>query len=473
MAFSWIAATPVVADQADSLSAESEKMKERATELGRKLGEKLGEALIQKLLDPACDGHDFVATDPNGDVWSVFSIRETKDEGAYLLRKYRGSDGRKLWERKYAESDSSNWRPRAMVVTKDACYLAAAKNGADEKDDWVITRLKSEDGEKVWEKEYDGPGHEYDYPSAMVLTKDGNLTIGGLSSEPEGESSFLVATYSSATGARLWEHRTPNGNCCKPSIEAMIKDSRGDVIITGHIGATAPREGSDMITMKYSANGEQKWVKFYDGGSDGCDSGEAVAVHSDNGIVVLGHSCGESLNGAVFLIKYSGDGELAWKRSFPEEQFPKAHPIAMMISTGGDGYALFDTDGFKHVTLVSFDPGTGEIRWAPSKISIGESPRHGITMLIDATGNPVVLANGRNFDDTGLSHLAKLSRTDGYPIWEAQYFGANRQSYYPLALTADQDGNFLIFGSEYVGLDRHPTLIKYVGTTGKPMWGVR
>jgi hypothetical protein len=94
-------------------------------------------------------------------------------------------------------------------------------------------------------------------------------------------------------------------------------------------------------------------------------------------------------------------------------------------------------------------------------------------MLIDATGNPVVLANGRNFDDTGLSHLAKLSRTDGYPIWEAQYFGANRQSYYPLALTSDQDGNFLMFGSEYAGWDRHPTLIKYIGTTGKPMWGAR
>jgi hypothetical protein len=60
----------------------------------------------------------------------------------------------------------------------------------------------------------------------------------------------------------------------------------------------------DMVTIKYSNGGEEKWVKHYNGPANGEDRALAVAVAPDNSIYVAGYSANAQGGTDMVLIKY-------------------------------------------------------------------------------------------------------------------------------------------------------------------------
>jgi outer membrane protein assembly factor BamB len=64
-----------------------------------------------------------------------------------------------------------------------------------------------ENGALVWERHYDGPGHGFDSPRAVMADRHGDVFVTG--SSFNGESSdFYTVKYARANGAVLWEKLT-------------------------------------------------------------------------------------------------------------------------------------------------------------------------------------------------------------------------------------------------------------------------
>jgi len=74
-------------------------------------------------------------------------------------------------------------------------------------------------------------------------------------------------------------------------------DKAGNVYVTG--------SSNDYVTVKYDTNGEQKWVKRYDGPANGNDSPSAMAVDKAGNVYVTGSSDGGASGSDYATIKLS------------------------------------------------------------------------------------------------------------------------------------------------------------------------
>ena len=72
------------------------------------------------------------------------------------------------------------------------------------------------------------------------------------------------------------------------SAVAMAIDTSGNVYVTG--GSAGSSTGRDYATVKYDINGDELWVKRYNGSGNGYDYASAIAVDASGNIYVTGTS---------------------------------------------------------------------------------------------------------------------------------------------------------------------------------------
>ena len=141
-------------------------------------------------------------------------------------------------------------------------------------------------------------------------------------------------------------------------------------------------EVSDLLLIKYNADGTKAWSTTYGGSQD--DRGHSLVQLADGGYVLLGYSMSDDLDASVnqgqhdnWVIRVDATGQLLWEKSFG---FP-GHDHAYNIIATQDGGLLFN--GFLDVT-------SSEGAGASSKIG-ANSARHGVGEFwvhkIDLEGN--------------------------------------------------------------------------------------
>jgi len=419
--------------------------------------------------------NEFVFIDPIGDVFGIAELTPSAPTPTYAIRKYSGRSGRKLWEQSFPVSDSTQWFPRAAIATKTEVFLSAFVRQDESSQDWLVSKLSTDDGRQIWQRRINGPANGVDWPSAMTLASDGSPIVAGDSEGTEETFDLLTVKLSAKDGKQLWERRLNRSNCCGGESGSVITDHRGNVIVFGNSGV---RETADLITAKYSADGEVEWVKEYDGGMNVTDFAKAVAALPDGSLFVLADT-GKTFKSSVFYAKYSAGGEIVWKRQVPDAVASNSDSIAVKVDNEGNGLLLMSgiSNGRSEVVVIRFDASSGEPMWIRKGISANGGQNKGVGMLLSRSGNPVILAEGFRALLAKESCLAELNISDGSTKWEQHYFGSRDQNFEPSGLAQDLSGDLVICGHLVNRLnwakDRHFTLIKYNGETGEPVWGAR
>lgn len=140
----------------------------------------------------------------------------------------------------------------------------------------------------------------------------------------------------------------------------------GDVYVTGSLGY-----GSyDVIaTVKYNTDGEQEWVRTYDG--PGYDIGQTLTIDRDGNCYVAGASGNRPgpVPGFDFItIKYSADGEEMWAcryDGFRADDFPFAIGVDTQKNVYVGGYSCAPRDTYywgDDYTLIKYDS-LGNLLW--------------------------------------------------------------------------------------------------------------
>jgi hypothetical protein len=182
--------------------------------------------------------------------------------------------------------------------------------GVTSNDDATTIKYSS-DGNLLWMNSYNGPTNGPDRGSFIRVSTSGNVYVAGRAFTGLHDDILLIKYDNS--GFLLWTQLI-DGGFGNDEVNGVIIDQAENIYLTGN--SAGPTDSADFITAKFSAAGDQLWLKRYNGIGDGSDFGEAIALDLAGNILVTGYSDGDNSANANFdflTIKYDTDGNEIWK----------------------------------------------------------------------------------------------------------------------------------------------------------------
>ena len=142
-------------------------------------------------------------------------------------------------------------------------------------------------GAILWSRAYQGPAHLDDLATDVAVTPTGNVcqvgTIDGGSS-PEAQPRIRLACYT-AGGDLVWQRFFSAGTGDSTWATALAVNRYGDVFV---VGSASGNGTSDLLVLRYAADGTLKWARRTHGPGQGSAAGSDVAVDSLGNCYVTG-----------------------------------------------------------------------------------------------------------------------------------------------------------------------------------------
>jgi len=201
-----------------------------------------------------------------------------------LLVKYDQA-GNILWADAYAPSATDWGQTKALVLDHQGGACVAASN--DLSFEYLVASIDPMGG-TVWEKPLSGTYNV----TAACIDKEGSVYTTG--------TSWLNAKLAHPDGQMLWANRQRQ----QPDRGAAVAvGTNGGLYLTGV--QSSATNGTDSALVRYDpVNGNQLWVKRYDGPAHGDDGATAMAIAPDGSIYVTGYSANTNGGTDIFVIKY-------------------------------------------------------------------------------------------------------------------------------------------------------------------------
>jgi len=278
--------------------------------------------------------------------------------------------------------------------------------------DVLIAKYNSA-GALQWDRTLGGTGT--DAGNAVAIdSADNIIVVGYTNSDGAGDLDLLIAKYNSA-GALQWD-RTLGGTGGDIGYAVAI-DSADNIIVVGYTASSGPLSGIDFLIAKYNSAGSLQWDRRL--GGTGTDIGTAVAIDSDDNIIVVGYTNSDGAGGNdVLIAKYNSAGALQWDRTLGGTGTDRGYAVAIdsadnIIVTGqtnSDGAGGYDF-------LIAKYNSAGSLQW--DRTLGGTGTDAGTAVAIDSANN--IIVTGRTTSDgAGVNDflIAKLppngSRTGTY-----------------------------------------------------------
>ncbi len=150
------------------------------------------------------------------------------------------------------------------------------------------------------------------------------------------------------------------------SIEAMVIDSAGNIIVTGYIVLTNSR--TDFCTIKYNPAGERQWVAIYDGipTSNGINQPASISADQQGTLNVTGFSERTGFNCDDYCtIKYNPNGVQQWVARYNNGASSVNDAVGLVLDKSGNiyitGYST-NTNGYNDFATIKYNT-NGDSLW--------------------------------------------------------------------------------------------------------------
>jgi hypothetical protein len=329
--------------------------------------------------DGAAHGEDRLTgfvTDSAGNCWiSGYSFGDTTDFDFATAKV--GPDGRTVWSRRYGSSLKCEDRAWCLARDSTGNVIVAGGSIADVDAGWDFTLVKYDStGEVVWLRGYDSPFHSDDKPGALAVGLDDCLYVAGSSKHKAVESGV------------------------------------------GREPSSVKRSDTDVSLVKYSANGDRLWARFYNGRASLDDGAAAIAVDRAGNCYVAAKVTNRQPGTDIALLRYRADGTLAWSRQIDGPgQGPDFPAVVLLMDP----------------TFADSTPNAGpRLSNLGLRASLCATPR--VFVIGSTTGR------GTSYD-----YYAICFDTTGIQLWEKTYDGSGRVDV-ASAACLDSAGNLFITG---------------------------
>ena len=352
-----------------------------------------------------------------------------------------------------------------------------------------------------WQAAYDGTGHGFDVPKAVLVDGAGNVYVTGQSWGAASGNDWATVKYD-ADGIFQWAARYGGSNntglsSLSETPNAIAADADGNVYVTGT--SYQPDSYDDYTTIKYAPDGTETWVAHYAGGPGpiaGVDRATAIALDHAGHVYVTGSSfSGELLDSRIdpndyATVKYDSSGTQLWAARFDGgdlQGFPgdpavdwglalaldeagRAHVTGTThtLAYGASGSELWatatpgnaiavDRDGAVYVSAdwtVKLDAAGARV-WATANFATASA------LALDSAGR-VFVAGSRDKD-----YVAIRFDTEGRPDWERVYDGTGGAFDSALDLGLDPFGGLYLTGTSQGSENGDFLTLRYAGVAAQ------
>jgi uncharacterized delta-60 repeat protein len=411
------------------------------------------------------NGYDYaraLAIDNSGNVYVTGTSHPSGGtDSEYVTIKYDPS-GNQLWEADYNGPGNSIDQGNAIAVDNlGDVYVTGCSYGTDTSGDYATIKYDP-NGNQLWEARYTSTGSYEDEAYDLAIDNLGNVYVTGRCGD------YATIKYDS-NGSQLWV-ALYNGPGNGPDMARALKiDDSGNVYVTGY--SSGNETGYDYATIKYDPNGNQLWVKRYNGPGNGDDQPYAHALEVDGSgkVYVTGRSHGSTTGDDYATVKYSSDGNQVWVARYNGPANNNDWATALVVDGLGNVYVSgvtgYSTGGGTRYdyTTIEYDPNGNQL-WVASyntSLKLYAYPVILAVLAMDDLGN-ICLAGNRYDSGTGYDWATVKYDADGSQLWVTNYNGPGNSSDEIYDLAVDSSGNVYVTGwSVGSGTNADYTTIKY------------
>jgi hypothetical protein len=354
---------------------------------------------------------------------------------------------RVLWKARYdGKAHGSDAAIRDAVSPDGSTVFTTGYSAGTGGNDFATIAYDAGTGAKLWTARYDGPAHGEDDAIGVVTSRDGSTVFvtGGSLGISTGFDQATIA-YDSATGKKLWASRyngPGNGDDGTISLGVSIDDSL--LFVAGD--ELGPAGNRDSTTVAYdTTNGNQVWVREYDGPAHGDDDSAALTVGPNGTVYVMGRSVGVGTGIDITTIAYKpATGKRLWVSRYDGPTHSnELSCIFTCVETSPDGsqvYSLGQGPGNGtgiDIVLIAYDAVTGAQNWAVRYAGPGSGTDQPADLAVLADGSGVIVS-GIQQQRVGVFDIVNLSYapSDGSQQWMSLYDGPSHGDDQPSTITS-------------------------------------
>lgn len=339
------------------------------------------------------DGFAATAIDHQGNVYAVGnSLGQFGFSFSYevLTTKYDGL-GNLLWERRY-DSPGSGFNDTAVdlaVDTDDSVVVLGTGPTLSGDQDVLLFRYDAS-GNLLWQQIWSN--NWSDGAFQVAIAGDHSIYVLAQSYYGLPGASNIVLLKYDANGVLQWE-RNYDGHGGTDNPKMLAIDSNGDVYIAGETIMTFGTVNFDWLGLKYDSMGNLLWVFERGGAVNYPDYVNDMALHPSGGMVMTGYTVNRTVGGGgvtdITTMYIDSSGNLVWEAIYPNAQ---GRTQAVAVDAQGNSYVTGEPS-----LIVSYDP-QGAQRWEQSFLHPTSLNGTGQGLAIDANG--FLVASGRSFNQS-------------------------------------------------------------------------
>ena len=355
------------------------------------------------------------------------------------------------------------------ITVDNACNVYVTGRSTS---DNCVTIKYNPGGDTAWVRRYVGPADHWDEGRAIGVDHSGNVYVSANSWADESNHDIATVRYN-PNGDEAWVKRYngPGNYTDWPS--DLTLDTLGNVYVSGR----SPGSGTDIdyVTIKYHPDGDTAWIRRYNGPGNSYDIPYALSVDNSGNVYVTGGSQGSGTDRDFATLKYYPNGDTAWLRRYNAEDSGSDYAEAIALDDVGNVYitgASYNSVTLDdYLTIKYYSSGdTAWVRRYNGELNVSDIAR---SIAVDHDYNVYVTGT----TDFGMGpqlygdYCTIKYYQNGDTAWVRTYDGPGNYSDEARKIALDDSGNVYVAGSSAQNSEWPPnydyTIIKYLpdGTT--------
>jgi hypothetical protein len=363
--------------------------------------------------------------DSAGNIYVTGFSQNSNTNLGYVTIKY-APNGNQLWSTRYDSTNYPAATPTGLVLDSSNNALVTGN---------ALTVKYDTNGNQLWTAPFPG--------SALAADTNGNVAVTGF------EGNFNTVKLS-PSGSNLWVNFFPGA--CAPAVgQVIVADPRGNFYVAGSYPFFCESEygnnyvyGIYLLTIKYSANGDQLWTANYNpSGSAGSVYVGGAALDSADNLYLLVSFADLFMGYGTF--KYSTGGSLMWTANPDDDLISRG--TGLVLDTGTNvlvtgiaaDYAPVFLYGTFKLNQNGFPVWTNFYPQPPTGVSGANS------ITVDSANNSYVTGYSSGTNSNNDIVTIRYSPT-GNQTWLQRYSSPGNGNAAGNAIVVDNNGNVYVTG---------------------------
>jgi len=302
-----------------------------------------GQQLWQHTVDGQANGHDYgtaVTTDIQGNVYVAGATSTLNSLLDFTLLKYN-SLGVLQWTNNWSGSSNLYDVPTSIKVDASGNVAVAGITVTASLQSDIVAQKYNTNGTLVWTSFYDNVGLN-ELPVSVDFVSGGKVAVIGFTNAAAGIWGLVDVRFSDQTGTLSTSNVTGLPQVNIEDAFAIVMDNFDNIYIAGSSNSVNDKN-FEVIKVNNSFNVE--WSNQFDGKGQH-DIAKAIAIDSDNNIIVSGNSNKPTGGTDILTIKITPSGQEIWRRSYmaPVET-GEAKVSKIQVSTSDEVFLAGTVDG--------------------------------------------------------------------------------------------------------------------------------